>query len=135
MESLAQRLDVSSGYLSRLFKKELGEEYPILGWAEGPIAEATDLRGMGKIMTDIFEIREEIKSLKALIITNNLGLRLMPEPDDKISKHVTAYMLKVKVTDLDELKEKGYLLPVDKRNYYVASQIIEYARQRSLMTL
>jgi len=39
----------------RLFKKELGEEYPILGWAEGPIAEATDLRGMGKIMTDIFD--------------------------------------------------------------------------------
>jgi len=39
----------------RLFKKELGEEYPVLGWAEGPIAEATDLRGMGKIMTDMFD--------------------------------------------------------------------------------
>jgi MtaA/CmuA family methyltransferase len=38
-----------------LFKKELGDQYPILGWAEGPIAEATDLRGMGKIMTDIFD--------------------------------------------------------------------------------
>jgi uroporphyrinogen decarboxylase len=39
----------------KLFKKELGDQYPILGWAEGPIAEATDLRGMGKIMTDIFD--------------------------------------------------------------------------------
>ena len=39
----------------RLFKKELGDQYPILGWAEGPIAEATDLRGMGNIMTDVFD--------------------------------------------------------------------------------
>ena len=47
----------------RLFKKELGEEFPILGWAEGPIAEATDLRGMGKIMTDIFDSPEFTKEL------------------------------------------------------------------------
>jgi len=46
-----------------LFKKELGERYPILGWAEGPIAEATDLRGIGKIMTDMLDSPELIKEL------------------------------------------------------------------------
>lgn len=47
----------------RLFKKELGEEFPILGWVEGPIAEAADLRGMGKIMTDIIDSPEFTKEL------------------------------------------------------------------------
>jgi len=39
----------------KLYKDEVGDKYPILGWVEGPIAEATDLRGMGKLMTDIFD--------------------------------------------------------------------------------
>lgn len=47
----------------RLFRKELGDHYPILGWAEGPIAEATDLRGMSKIMTDIFDSPEFTQEL------------------------------------------------------------------------
>jgi MtaA/CmuA family methyltransferase len=47
----------------KLFKKELEDQYPILGWAEGPIAEATDLRGMGKIMTDIFDSPELTEEL------------------------------------------------------------------------
>jgi len=47
----------------RLFKKELENHYPVLGWAEGPIAEATDLRGMSKIMTDIFDSPDFVKEL------------------------------------------------------------------------
>lgn len=47
----------------RLFKKELGDHYPILGWVEGPIAEAADLRGIGKIMTDLYDSAEFIEEL------------------------------------------------------------------------
>ena len=36
-----------------LFKKEKGDEYPILGWVEGPIAEASDLRGNSDCLMDI----------------------------------------------------------------------------------
>ena len=43
-----------------LFKKEKGDEYPILGWVEGPLAEASDLRGINESLMDIIdEDREE----------------------------------------------------------------------------
>ncbi|HHU63579.1 MAG TPA: uroporphyrinogen decarboxylase [Clostridiales bacterium] len=38
-----------------LYKKEAGDEYPIMGWVEGPIAEATDLRGMKNVMMDFYD--------------------------------------------------------------------------------
>lgn len=47
----------------RLYKKEVGEKYPILGWVEGALAEATDLRGMGRLMTDIYDSPEFINEL------------------------------------------------------------------------
>ena len=39
----------------RLYKKEVGGHYPILGWVEGPLAEACDLRGINTIMMDLFD--------------------------------------------------------------------------------
>lgn len=38
-----------------LFKKEKGDEYPILGWVEGPLAEASDLRGINECLMDIID--------------------------------------------------------------------------------
>lgn len=38
-----------------LFKKEKGDEYPILGWVEGPLAEASDLRGINESLMDIID--------------------------------------------------------------------------------
>ena len=38
-----------------LFKKEKGDEYPILGWVEGPLAEASDLRGINESLIDIVD--------------------------------------------------------------------------------
>ncbi|MBT3318981.1 MAG: uroporphyrinogen decarboxylase [Clostridia bacterium] len=35
------------------FKIQAGEEYPICGWVEGPVAEAADLRGISKFMEDL----------------------------------------------------------------------------------
>ena len=42
-----------------LFKKEKGDEYPVMGWVEGPLAEASDLRGINESMMDII-INEEL---------------------------------------------------------------------------
>jgi len=46
-----------------LFKKEAGKQFPILGWIEGPMAEACDLRGINEIMTDLFDTPEFIEEL------------------------------------------------------------------------
>jgi MtaA/CmuA family methyltransferase len=47
----------------KLFKKEVGKKFPILGWVEGPIAESADLRGLSRIMTDIYDAPEFLKKL------------------------------------------------------------------------
>lgn len=39
---------------AELFRQKVGGEIPILGWIEGPMAEAVDLRGF-EIMTDFFD--------------------------------------------------------------------------------
>jgi len=42
-----------------LFKKEKGDEYPVMGWVEGPLAEASDLRGINESLLDIL-VNEEL---------------------------------------------------------------------------
>jgi MtaA/CmuA family methyltransferase len=39
----------------RLFRQQVGGEVPILGWVEGPMAEAADLRGMTNLMMDLYD--------------------------------------------------------------------------------
>lgn len=46
-----------------LYKKEVGEKYPILGWVEGAFAEAVDLRGMTELMVDLYDEPEFVKEL------------------------------------------------------------------------
>lgn len=36
-----------------LFREEVGGHYPIIGWVEGALAEAADLRGVSEIMMDL----------------------------------------------------------------------------------
>lgn len=38
-----------------LYKQEVGAEFAILGWVEGPFAEAADLRGVSRIMMDFYD--------------------------------------------------------------------------------
>jgi len=47
----------------KLYKKEVGGKYPILGWVEGAFAESADLRGLSKMMIDIYDAPEFIKDL------------------------------------------------------------------------
>lgn len=38
-----------------LFRERIGGEVPILGWVEGPVAQAADLRGIDTIMLDLVD--------------------------------------------------------------------------------
>jgi len=46
-----------------LYRKEVGQKYPILGWVEGAIAESADLMGVSKVMMDIYDRPDFIKDL------------------------------------------------------------------------
>lgn len=37
------------------YRELTGDEYPVLGWIEGPAAEAADLRGVGNFFVDLLE--------------------------------------------------------------------------------
>ena len=41
-----------------LFKKEVGDEFPIIGWVEGCFAMAADLRGVNNFLMDLYEDTE-----------------------------------------------------------------------------
>ncbi len=38
-----------------LYKKELGDEFPVFGWVEGCFAQAADLRGVDRFFFDLFD--------------------------------------------------------------------------------
>jgi MtaA/CmuA family methyltransferase len=38
-----------------LYKEKFGGEYSIMGWIEGPVAEAADLRGVGNFLIDLID--------------------------------------------------------------------------------
>lgn len=46
-----------------LYKRQVGDRYPILGWVEGAFAEAADLRGLSALMMDMFDEPEAIAGL------------------------------------------------------------------------
>ena len=46
-----------------LFKKEVGNEFPIIGWVEGCFAMAADLRGVNNFLMDIYEDTEFVVEL------------------------------------------------------------------------
>jgi MtaA/CmuA family methyltransferase len=39
----------------RRFKEQVGGEVPIMGWVEGALAEAADLRGVSSLLTDLYD--------------------------------------------------------------------------------
>ncbi len=47
----------------RLFREEVGGEVPIMGWVEGALAEAADLRGVANLMTDFYDRPEWVEEL------------------------------------------------------------------------
>jgi len=51
-----------------LYKREVGDEYPILGWVEGCVAEAADLRGLQEIMMDMYDEPEFVEELMEICL-------------------------------------------------------------------
>ncbi len=55
-----------------LFKKEAGNEYPIMGWVECPLAEAADLRGVNSIMLDFFDNTSMLEELLEICLETEI---------------------------------------------------------------
>lgn len=47
----------------RLFHEKVGNDVPIMGWVEGALAEAADLRGIGQLLIDLYERPEWVDDL------------------------------------------------------------------------
>ena len=60
----------------RLFRERLGEPFPIIGWVEGPIAEAADLCGVSETMMNMVMEPDMVKALqqKCLQMAKNFAL-------------------------------------------------------------
>lgn len=50
-----------------LFKKRYGEEYPILGWIEGSLAELCDLGGVNEIMMCLYDDEDAVRDVLGFI--------------------------------------------------------------------
>ena len=46
-----------------LFKKEVGNEFPVIGWVEGCFAMAADLRGVNNFLMDLYEDADFVADL------------------------------------------------------------------------
>jgi MtaA/CmuA family methyltransferase len=51
-----------------MFREQVGGEYPIMGWVEGALAEAADLRGVNSLMRDLFDRPEWVEELCAICL-------------------------------------------------------------------
>jgi uroporphyrinogen-III decarboxylase len=47
----------------RLFKEKAGGEVPVMGWVEGALAQAADLRGVSQLLTDLVDQPEQLEEL------------------------------------------------------------------------
>ena len=52
----------------RLFRERAGGKIPIMGWVEGALAEAADLRGVSTLMTDLVDRPEWVSDLLEYIV-------------------------------------------------------------------
>jgi len=56
-----------------LFKKEVGKNYPIMGWVECPLAEAGDLRGVNEMLYDFYDEPEKIRELMDICLETGIS--------------------------------------------------------------
>ncbi|MCE5200594.1 MAG: uroporphyrinogen decarboxylase family protein [Armatimonadota bacterium] len=57
-----------------LFNQQVGEKYFIVGWAEGPLAEYADLRGLTDTCLDLYDHETEVNQAFDIIIENAMNL-------------------------------------------------------------
>ena len=51
----------------RLMREKIGNEIPVMGWVEGALAEAGDLRGITNVLMDVYERPQWLKELLEII--------------------------------------------------------------------
>lgn len=52
----------------QLFREQAGGEVPVMGWVEGALAEAADLRGEGTLLMDLYDRRQWVRELLELCV-------------------------------------------------------------------
>ncbi|MCX7681126.1 MAG: uroporphyrinogen decarboxylase family protein [Anaerolineae bacterium] len=57
----------------RLFRERAGGEVPIMGWVEGALAEAADLRGVVQLMTDLYDRPEWVLELLEFCVEQEIA--------------------------------------------------------------
>ena len=55
-----------------LFRERVGGQRAVEGWVEGPCAEAADLRGINRLMTDFFDDPAFVRDLFDVVLANAL---------------------------------------------------------------
>lgn len=60
----------------KLFREKLGNPFPIIGWVEGPLAEAADLSGVSELMMNMLMEPDMVKALqqKCLQVAKDFAL-------------------------------------------------------------
>ena len=60
----------------KLFREKLGNPFPIIGWVEGPLAEAADLSGVSELLMNMVMEPDLVKALqqKCLTMAKNFAL-------------------------------------------------------------
>ncbi|MBN2411737.1 uroporphyrinogen decarboxylase family protein [candidate division KSB1 bacterium] len=56
-----------------LFRQHVGGQVPVMGWVEGAMAEAADLRGVSTVLMDIFERPEWLKELLEICVETGIN--------------------------------------------------------------
>ncbi|MDP4092979.1 MAG: uroporphyrinogen decarboxylase family protein [Bacillota bacterium] len=56
----------------RLYKTTVGDEYPICGWIEGPVAESCDLRGINQLMYDLYDEPDAVRELLQICLEQGI---------------------------------------------------------------
>ncbi len=57
----------------RLFRERAGGELPIMGWVEGALAEAADLRGVAQLMADLYDRPEWVVALLEFCVEQEIA--------------------------------------------------------------
>lgn len=57
-----------------LFSKQVGSKYFVVGWAEGPMAEYADLRGLSSACLDLYDHEAQVNRAMNIIVENALTL-------------------------------------------------------------
>ena len=53
-------------------RKEVGGEYPVIGWVEGVLAETADLRSVGNLLVDLMDEPPELSELMEIVFRQQL---------------------------------------------------------------